>query len=252
MRLAVITGASSGLGQETARQLASSKRCDSLLLIARRSEKLKALAKELEEQGVLSIVLPLDLQADDASSKIKDQVVDLQKQGHQLTWLVLAAGFGKLGPLVKNKEEALNMLNLNCVALTAICADLLPLLHGYCLLFASVAAYVPQPNFAVYAASKAYVLSLAQALNCENENNIIAVCPNPVETEFFQDIGGNPAGIKKIGIEKASTVVRKAIRKVERGRFVSISSPLAKDIQLASKLLPHRFILRIEKLLGIY
>ncbi len=252
MKFAIVTGASSGLGRETCRQLADTEAVDELWLVARRQDELIKLNDELD---LPCKILALDLTSPSDVQQLINQAETAISSGDNLHWLVLAAGFGKLGRLDSTTiTSAQSMIDLNISSLTQITASLLPRMQqAYCLLYASVAAFVPQPAFAVYAASKSYVLSLARALDIEYpEVNVCAVCPNPVDTGFFKNIGGSPAGIKKIGLEKAETVVTKSIKNCRKGKQISTSCLSAKLILFASKLLPHRFILWCCKKLKIY
>lgn len=122
---------------------------------------------------------------------------------------------------------------------------------------ASVAAFLPQPNSAVYAASKSYVLSFSRALHQELKTRgitVTAVCPNPMETEFFIHSGGGNkvSKIKSIGVEKVQDVVTLALKKSLRKKDISIQHPAAKLIRLTAKTLPTHFIFAVEKLMGIF
>lgn len=276
MNYAVITGASSGLGREAARQLAREQGVDELWLIARRRERLEALAAEVTLPCRL---FALDLCDESAWSRLHAELREYAALEHRLTWLVLAAGRGRSAafsppqpcapadpaaptaapsPAEEYRPETrdwYSCLRLNCVALTALADLFLPHLRGCALLFASVAAFAPQPYFAVYAASKSYVLSLSRALNREYPDaRLLAVCPNPVETEFFKDkeLGDSIDRFKKIGLESAEKVVRTALRKVKRGRDLSVSCFFSKLIHVGSKILPVSWILNGERRIGLY
>ncbi|WP_288554524.1 SDR family oxidoreductase [uncultured Levyella sp.] len=248
----IITGASSGIGREFAKELDPLHECDEIWLIARRRERLEALAKTLNTPCRL---LDGDLTDPAFSETLKKALAEENVVIHTL---VNAAGCGKIGT-VEELGVATNqaMLALNVNALTAMTALCLPNMEtgGRILQLASVAAFSPQPNFAVYAASKAYVLSFTRALHRELKSRhitVTAVCPNPVETEFF-DHAGSPkacARIKNIGVETAEAVVKTALRRSAQGKDVSVSSPIAKAIHLATKLFPHSFVLWVEKQMG--
>lgn len=255
MHFSIITGASSGLGQEAVRQLVlEAQTGDEFWLVARREEKLQELANALANSGVIFRIWPLDLSDPAACQTLTDAAQTACKGGLHLQWVVLAAGLGRTGRLGEQSRQTIDaMLKVNINALTSLSASLLPLNPAYVLLFSSVAAFVPQPYFAVYAASKSYVLSLTRALRVEYpKSHLCAVCPNPVETAFFDDIGSNPEGIKRIGIEKKETVIRHAIRNCKKNKAFSVSCWSSRLILLCSKMLPHRFILFCEEKMGVF
>jgi uncharacterized protein len=196
---ALVTGASSGLGVGYAHELA--QRGADLVLVARRQERLEALAVELAEKyGTKSTVIPIDLSRPDAVGEL---VTDITDRGITVGTLVNNAGFGTFGhfvdldPARESQEVAVNVQ-----ALTALTRALLPGLlrtaitnpHGAALVnLASTAAFQPLPHMAVYGATKAYVLSFTQALWYETRGTglkVLAVCPGPVSTEF-RDVARN-------------------------------------------------------------
>ena len=191
---ALITGASSGLGVGFAHELA--RRGADLVLVARRQDRLEALAVELAEKyGSESTVIPMDLTASDAVAEL---VADLRERNVIVGTLINSAGFATFGNFVdSDAARELEQVALNVQALTALTHAFLPDLlatatkhpHGAALVnVASTAAFQPVPQMAVYAATKAYVLSLTEALWYETRRTgvkVTAVCPGPVATEFF-------------------------------------------------------------------
>jgi short-subunit dehydrogenase len=190
---ALVTGASSGLGIGYAHQLA--ERGADLVLVARRQERLEALAVDLAEKyGTESTVIPMDLARADA---VADLVADLHGRGVRVGTLVNSAGFGTYGTFV-DLEPAREMeeVDVNVRTLTALTQALLPDLlktalenpHSAALVnLASLAAFQPVPHMAVYGATKAYVLSFTEALWYETRRaglKVTAVCPGSVRTEF--------------------------------------------------------------------
>lgn len=252
--IALITGASSGLGAELARRLAEKEEVEALWLTARRKERLEQLASELPKP---CRVLAGDLSDPAFTAEIKKALDDEQPI---IQYLVNSAGFGKLGSVEElGEEKNAAMVELNCTALTRLCSIALPHMQkgGKILNIASVAAFMPQPNFTVYAASKAYVLSYSRALHRELKPKgitVTAVCPNPMETEFFQVAGTKrqSSSIKKIGIEKVEDVARRAVRRADRGKDLSLYCFPAKLVRFIAKVLPHRFVLWVEKKIGMY
>ncbi|ERJ80206.1 oxidoreductase, short chain dehydrogenase/reductase family protein [Peptostreptococcaceae bacterium oral taxon 113 str. W5053] len=248
-KIHLITGASSGMGMEFVRQLKGSVNDEEFWLIARRKEKMEAL---LRQEGLRGRAFGLDLTQTESFQEIKQA---LALEDVRIITLVNAAGYGKIGDFKDiSEKDALGMVDLNCRALLAITKLSLPyLVRGSVIYqFASVAAFLPQPYFAVYAAGKAFVLSFSRALNQELKRygiQVVAICPNPVETEFFQRAGVEKEVnlIKKIGMEPKEKVVATAIKRAKRGKDISISHYTAKTIYLISRLLPHGFVLRMEE-----
>lgn len=247
MKTAVITGASSGMGREAALCLAEQgKRLSEVWLIARRTERLFALSETLKRKNPkLSVkILEGDLTEDAFFSAFAERL-SLQKP--EILFLVNAAGFGKIGAVgeLPEKEQA-EMLWLNCEALvrmTRLCLPYMAARTGCILNFASAAAFLPQPEFAVYAASKAFVLSFSRALGEElrgREIGVTAVCPGPVATEFF-DIAEERHAIplyKKFVMADAKKVVRKAVYDCLRKRPVSVYGAGMQAFRFFTKLLP--------------
>jgi short-subunit dehydrogenase len=190
---ALITGASSGIGMELARQLA--KRGHGVTLVARRKQKLDELATELRaSHGIRAEVLCHDL--GDATER-DELAAGLEQRGLAVETLVNNAGFGSGAPFVKlERERELQMLRLNCEAVVDLCGRYAPSMvgrrSGAILNVASTAAFQPLPGQATYAASKALVLSFSEALHQELGRSgvtVTALCPGPVRTEFVSVAG---------------------------------------------------------------
>ena len=194
MRIAVVTGASSGIGKEFARQIVRCYReLDELWLIARSTEKLQNLKTELEAGKNINIrIYDCDLQREYLYYRLQK---DLAKSEPDIRMLVNAAGFGGIGRADKmDVDFQCNMVDVNCQALTRMTLLCLPYMSKGSRLVnvASAAAFAPQPGFVVYAATKSYVYSFSRALGEElREKGIIvtAVCPGPVDTPFFEIAG---------------------------------------------------------------
>ena len=188
---ALITGASGGIGEQFARQLAN--RNVNLVLVARTEERLRALAADLEHThpGLSATVVVADLSTDDAPAAVTDK---LEQSGVTVDLLINNAGVGSLGRFVDaDRDAVLREIQLNCVSLVALTSRLLPGMlarnQGGVINLASTAAFQPVPTMAVYAASKAFVLSFTEALWAETKHSavrILALCPGPTETQFFQ------------------------------------------------------------------
>lgn len=190
---ALVTGASSGLGAEFARQLAAGG-CH-LVLVARREEALTALASELTQQhGVEANVFSQDLSTADAAQHLFDRV---QAANLEVDILINNAGYGVHGEFMTQKLSALTgMLQLNMVTLTELtrlfAEPMIERGDGYLVQVGSVASFQPGPLYGAYSASKAYVLSLGDALNFELRDTGVSctvVCPGVTATEFLDSAG---------------------------------------------------------------
>ncbi|MDI9491179.1 MAG: SDR family NAD(P)-dependent oxidoreductase [Clostridiaceae bacterium] len=252
-RIALITGASSGLGYEFAKQLDLESSIDEIWLVARREHRLEALAEELTHQAR---VLACDV-TDPAWQKHLIKI--LSTENIQIDTLINSAGMGKKGS-VEEIGLANNsyMVDLNCKALTEICSICIPYMaeNSRILNVSSTASFLPQPRFAVYAATKAYILSYTRALDKElkpRKITVTAVCPNPMETEFFCHTGQPEeiSALKKIGLEDVGKVARKALRRSKRKKDISLQSMTSHLIRLISRIFPHPFVLWIEKKIGL-
>ncbi len=224
---ALITGASSGLGAEFARQLAPVARA--LVLVARRGDLLEGLKRDLEGRypGLRVAVYALDL-ADEAGSRVF--VRWLAAEGHRVNFLINNAGMGDRGPFATaDWAKTRAMIELNVTALTRLTHDLLPMLReggrGAILNVSSIAGLLPLPCMAVYAATKAYVNSFSDALRMELRDtgiSVTAVLPGPAETEFGRVAGrgtGEPEWASPEGLTvPVEDVVGAALRAVAADR----------------------------------
>lgn len=252
MKIAIVTGASSGMGREFVRQISENYRClDEIWVIARNKRKLDSLRAEFGEK-IVPVRLDLRKRA------------DLEKLGERLTKaapsikiLVNAAGTGQIGqfeelPLGTQRGTT----RLNCEALMAVTYLCLPYMkqRSRIVQMASAAAFVPQHGFAVYAASKAYVLSFSRALRSELKERgitVTAVCPGPVDTPFFRGAERyrKMPDYKKSSMADAAPVVEKAIRDAACGRELSIYGRNMKLLFAACKILPHELIIDVMRCL---
>ncbi len=191
MKTALITGASAGIGETFAQELAQKQM--NLVLVARSEEKLQLLAQKLRSQYNIDVdIIVQDLIAPNAAKDLFDKV---NQKGLTIDLLVNNAGFGDYGDFAeRDREKQLNIIQLNILALVDLTHYFLPGMRdrrlGGIINMASSAAFQPMPYFTVYAASKAFVLSFSEALWAENRSynvNILAVCPGPSPTSFFAD-----------------------------------------------------------------
>lgn len=216
-RTALITGASSGLGAEFARQLAA--RGSDLVLVARRADRLEALATELTvEHGVTATVIPADLSKPRAGEKL---AAETARRGIAVHTVVASAGFGTYGEFVDEDGARLAeqiAVNISAVVdvVHAFYPELLRHADGALVTLASTAAYQPLPSMAVYGATKSFVLSFTEALWYEARKSglkIIALCPGVTTTEFT-DVAGDVAGVA--APQTPHQVVAVALRTLDR------------------------------------
>jgi uncharacterized protein len=213
---ALITGASAGIGGEFARQLAM--RAQSLVLIARREERLSELREELQN---CNAQLNVHVRAVDLcdKSQIDDLIAWLERDKINIDCLINNAGLGDYGPFsTSDPERNDRILQVNIAALTLLTRRLLPQMiarkRGAILNVSSSAGFLPIPGMAVYGASKAYVNSLSEALRAELRGTgvtVTALCPGPVHTEFG-DVAKRPGGQPERGPEFVYVSLEKTVR----------------------------------------
>ena len=221
----LITGASSGIGKEFARQLAP--RASTLILVARRAERLDLLKRELERSGLTIHCRPVDLSD---STEVEGLVEWLASERVEVNVLINNAGLGDRGRFENSDwERVRQMIEVNIGALTRLTHALLPTLKAQAgaaiLNVSSVASFFPMPKLAVYAATKAYVTSFSEAIRAELRGTgvrVTALCPGPVSTEFGQVAERatspdtvHPPDSLRVPVER---VVAEALQAVERDR----------------------------------
>lgn len=253
MNVAIITGASSGMGRETVMQLDKiyTTGIDEFWLIARRTSRLEKLSSELNHKVR---ILPLDL-CDEHDLQEYELSLSLTKPNVKM--LINASGYGIVGSFDStDTKEQTGMVRLNCEALTRLTHVTLKYMKkgARIIQYASSAAFVPQIDFAVYAATKSYVLSFSRALNEELKSrkiSVTAVCPGPVNTEFFTIAEKNGAtfNFKKYFICNQEDVVRKALYDSYKRKNISVYSFWMNALSIFTKLVPHTLILKFMSLI---
>lgn len=244
-KIAVITGASSGMGRHFVKMIDKIEDCDEIWVIARRIDKLSELESETDKK-----ILPIEM---DLSKEVSFDLYKkmLHDEDVQVTALVNAAGFGKFGKFEEIPlEEQMNMIDLNCKALMAITYLTLPYMPEDSKVYqlGSLSAFQPVPYIATYGATKSFVLSFSRALNKELEKRkirMIAVCPGWVRTEFF-DRAVTDDTIKYYNkFFTSDEVVRRAVYDMYRGKDVSVCGWTIRAQVLLTKLLPHKMVMKI-------
>jgi short-subunit dehydrogenase len=245
-RIALITGASSGIGTELARVFASNGH--RVAMVARRADRLMELAGEIAASGgTAPMVIPCDLQQPDAGDKI---AAALAAEGVEVEFVVNNAGFGLFGNAIElDRAEQLGIIAVNIRAMTDLSlrfSDQLIRHRGGILNVGSIAGFLPGPGMAVYYASKAYVLSLSEALRAELAPcgvRVTALCPGPVPSEFQARAGYKPGFDSAILNISASDVARAGYRGLMANKRAVLPGLGIKIVPLLLRLFPRGFIL---------
>lgn len=246
-RIAVITGASSGMGRRFAETLPEyGEELDEVWVIARRLERLEELKLDMPVKPVA-----LDL-TDRESFRVYAGL--LEEEGPEVRLLINCSGFGKFCATFDVPLEVnLNMTDLNCQAVQAMCQITAPYMSrgGKIVNIASVAAFQPIPYINVYGATKAFVLSYSRALNRELGGrgvSVMAVCPFWTKTEFFDRAvaADKDAVVKKyVAMYRPEQIVKRAWRDLKRGRDVSKFGFVARLQAGLAKILPHSLVMDV-------
>ena len=250
-KVAVITGASSGMGREFANLIDRELTCiDEIWLIARRRDRLEEVRDEIHKP---SLIICSDV-SEDSFADYYRKMLKQERAGIKL--LINCAGYGIIGSVAETGYDvSVGMVKTNCEGLTTVTQLSLPYMleKSRIINLASSAAFLPQPDFAIYAASKSYVLSFSRALNVElRERNIFvtAVCPGPVATEFFRiaEDGHKRAWFKDYFMADCYSVVKQALEDSMARKELSIYGTAMKILYVLSKIIPHRIILKIMRI----
>ncbi len=244
----VITGASAGIGVALARVFA--RHGHELVLVARRKDRLNALADEIAGNGQpRPTVIALDLAQQGAARQIAEV---MEAIGVEPQYVVNNAGFGLVGMAGSlDRAEQLSMIDVNMRTLTELSlafVDSMARQRGGLLNVGSIAGFLPGPGSAVYYASKAYVLSFTEALHSEFKRRGIRVtvlCPGPVPTEFAARAGVKGELAPGLLTQSAEAVAEAGYRGLMRGQRTVVPGLASKLVTLAARLLPRRLLLRL-------
>lgn len=251
-RTALVTGASSGIGLEIARELA--RRGHGLTLVARSKDKLDALAEELRDQSSVRVeTVPTDLADRDARAALPQTLLE---RGLTVEVLVNNAGFSTVGPVAKaDPDGELKLVEVDIAAVVDLCTRFLPKMverrSGAVLNVASTAAFQPLPGQAAYAAAKAFVLSYTRSLSGELRGTGVtatALCPGPVETGFSDAAGFTTDETKTMPSfmwEPADAVAKCGVDAMDRGDVVAIPGMANRVAAMAAHLTPKRLLVPI-------
>jgi short-subunit dehydrogenase len=248
MKVALITGASSGIGEVFARKLAAEKH--DLVLVARSEKKLHELCDELMLQHKITAhYVGLDLTETDADLTLFEET---ERHGMEVEWLINNAGFGSMGDFSElEREPELGMIDLNIRALVALTHRYLKKMRerksGVIINVSSAAGFQPIPFMATYAATKAFVTSFSEAIAEENRAygiKVLALCPGPTETHFFDAAKiKEPFGVK--GMQTPEEVVETALKAVKSGKTVVVSGWANYIGSVLSTLVPNSLVTRV-------
>ena len=239
---ALVTGASSGIGTELARELA--RRGAKLILTARRRDRLETLAAELALHGTETRILAEDLHDPEAPKRI---YAATEGAGIAIDILVNNAGLGRYGDFVRNPiEQELSQVRVNCEAMVHLTRLFLPRMverrRGWILVTASTASFQPVPYLAVYAATKVFDRYFAQAIAEEVARfgvKVTALCPGPTESEFFEI--ANATAFKR-KVQPTAEVARKAIDALAKGKRTILPKRDGRVTAFLVRFLPVRLI----------
>ena len=245
-RIAIVTGASSGLGKEfTGRMLQES--VDEVWAIARNEKKLEKLKNTY---GEMIRTFSVDLSSREA---MKQWSIVLQEEQPVVCYLVNNAGYDKFGDYKDlSVDESLNMIDLNCAGVVAMGLFCIPFMKEGSIIIniASQASFQPLPYQNIYAATKAFVRNYSRALNVELKHTgikVVAVCPGWVDTALFEraNIGSEKTIQNFWGMVKPEQVVNQALRDAKRGKDISVCSMYVKFCHLVAKILPQRMMMKL-------
>ena len=243
--IAVITGASSGMGREFVLQLSREKNFDEIWVIARRTERLESLKDEVTAP---IRAISLDLTKEES---IAEYASLLEAEKPNVSVLVNASGVGLFGTFADMPlTDLYRMIDLNSKAYVGMTYATLPYLSKGSEVYQldSLSSFQPVPYICVYGATKAFVLSFSRALNVELKKrgiHMMAVCPGWVKTEFFDHAVHDDTIVYYNKFFTAEQVIARALRDMKRGKDVSVCGASIRAQVLLTKLLPHRIVMKI-------
>ncbi|NLW89522.1 MAG: SDR family NAD(P)-dependent oxidoreductase [Clostridiaceae bacterium] len=263
MMIAIVTGASSGIGEQILRLLVREQTSqvavhyDQIWVIARNRDRLEGLRRELGPD--LLTVFALDLSDPNSFDVISSA---LSGENPSVGLLVNCAGIGRIGRFIhQSPGDQRAMVALNCSAAAQLCSLCLPFMRiskrnpdapdaPRIINIASSAGFLPQPGFATYAASKAFLIHFSRALSAElihTDIRCTVVCPGPVSTDFLVHATGKPSasfsGIKRLFVARADKLAEKSIRAARKGKAMLVYGFSQKALHVAAKILPTRWMM---------
>lgn len=248
---ALVTGASSGIGEAFARALGSAG--VDLVLVARRADRLAALATELEATATSVELLVADLTEQADRDQVRQRLADPDRP---LDLLINCAGIGANGPFADGDvDDYRQIVELNIEAVVELThAALGPMVEhrrGWVLNVSSLGGHAPGPNFAVYSASKAFVTSFSESLHEEVRRSgvvVTAVCPGATRTEFGQDTGADASGMPEVLWQDADDVAAEGLAAVAAGKAVRVTGRINRVSAAFTTVLPRSANRRLSAL----
>ena len=252
MKIAIVTGASSGLGEEYVRILSEGYTdIEEIWVIARREERLQRLKERFPQKKIFPI--PMDLTQDESYTSLCEM---LESEKPEVRVLINNAGFGTLGDFdTMAMQTQTRMIDLNNRAMTAVTSVTLPFMTkgSFIINVCSIASFAPNPRMTVYCSTKAYVMSFSRSLRYELKKkgiNVLALCPGPMDTEFLP-----AAGIEKGASHTFDTLPRvnpamaaeRSLRHAAKGRGVYTPRLFFKFYRFLAKVLPHSVVMPMSK-----
>lgn len=241
----IITGASSGLGKEYLKQLLADPSIEEYWILARRKELLLEISKQ--DERIIPVAIDLT-----SKKQLLAFVDTLDQERPDIQLLINNAGMGKVGAVENSSiSDTSNMIDLNCKALAVMTQICLPFMHeGSSIIeIASIAGFQPMPNFAVYAASKAFVQSYTKALHKElkpRKIKVTAVCPYWVKDTQFISIAENHEDYKNMTLATTSeVVVRNSLKDAKKNKWISTPDIVSRIDRIASSILPDSLMVSI-------
>lgn len=252
MNIAVITGASSGLGIEYLKHICERySYIQQFWIIARRKDRLEAIAKGYPDKKIV----PIDLDLTDYNSYIQFEEL-LKKENAEIKILINNAGYGVLGDVNGSDHiKQAGMVDLNCRALTALTAIALKYMKSgsFIVNVCSIASFCPNARMTVYSSTKAYVKSFSRGLRFENKKNginVLAVCPGPMDTEFLSVAGisgGKSKTFETLPYCDPSKVAKGSLIAAENGKAIYTPTAFYKFYRVLAKLVPHSIMMYFAK-----
>ncbi len=250
MKVAILTGASAGLGTEYFKNLIPRNDIDEIWLIARRADRLEEMAASCSKK---CRVIPMDLTDKSNLETLKNI---LETENPDVRILINNAGFGKLGNVDELPfDEQMKIVDLNAATLTGITAIALKFMQAgaFILNVCSIASFCPNPRMTAYSSSKAYVLSFSKSLRYELKDrkiNVCAVCPGPMSTEFLSVAGiegHNSKTFDTLPYNDPRTVASVSLKKAAAGKAIYTPGLFYKFYRVLAKILPHNLLMPLSK-----